>query len=68
MNEEFFVKALDFLSRFEILDLQFILTDLVDIPISEAERGETSYFDAIALTACQGSDFDASVPLGKLVL
>lgn len=68
MNEEFFEKTLDFLSRFEILDLQFILTDLVEIPISEAERGETGYFDAMCLVSSQDSDFDASIPLGKLVL
>ena len=68
MNDDLFVRVLDFLSSFEILDLQFILTDLVDIPISEAERGETGYYDAMALATCQGCDFDTSIPLGKLVL
>ena len=68
MNEDLYVRILDLLGRFEILDLQFILTDLIDIPISENERSEMGYFDAMSLAACQGCDFDASVPLGKLVL
>ena len=65
MNNDFFPIVPD--SRSEILDLQFILTDLVEISVSEVERGETAYFDAMTLASCQSEDCGASVPLGKMV-
>jgi hypothetical protein len=67
MNEDFIPRPMDYSSRHEILDLQFIITDLVEIPITEAEHSSASYFDAMSLANCQEGVYDTSVPLGKLV-
>ena len=56
------------MARTDIIDLYFIVSDLVDIPISEAERCQTAYYDSMA-TEVAGSAIDHDgVPLGKLVL
>ena len=59
----------DTLARSDIIDLYFIVSDLVDIPISEAEACETAYFDAMATHTVndnQGANHGGT-PLGKLV-
>ena len=62
----------------DVIDLCFILSDLVDIPITEAEITETAYFDAVSQAQAQGYYtrgghlFDAEGqdlgPCGKVVL
>jgi hypothetical protein len=54
----------------DIIDLYFVLSDLADIPLTEAERCETAYFDALATHTVEGinaSQYE-SIPIGKLVL
>jgi hypothetical protein len=60
----------DTLARSDVIDLYFILSDLVDIPISEAEACETAYFDALATDTMENhrTRNQKKVPLGKLVL
>jgi hypothetical protein len=60
----------DTLARSDIIDLYFILSDLVDIPISEAEACETGHFDALATYTVENAPTrnQKKVPLGKLVL
>lgn len=60
----------DTLARSDIIDLYFIVSDLVDIPISEAEACETAYFDAMATNTSEtaGTGQRKRIPLGKLVL
>ena len=60
----------DTFARSDIIDLYFIVSDLVDIPLSEAELCETAYFDALAMHTLDGVNADRSggIPLGKLVL
>jgi hypothetical protein len=62
--------VIDTLASEDVIDLYFILTDLVDIPISEAEQCETAYFDAMASAATvqANSGQNNCTPLGKLVL
>ena len=46
----------------------FILSDLVDIPLTESELCETAYFDSLATqTAGNHRDDDSNIPLGKRV-
>lgn len=36
----------DQLASSDVIDLYFVVTDLVDVPISEAEACETAHYDA----------------------
>ena len=58
----------DTFARIDIIDLYFVISDLVDIPMSEAELCETAYFDALASHTVAEGRSDNGVPLGKLVL
>ena len=60
----------DTFARSDIIDLYFIISDLVDIPLSEAELCETAYYDAMTMHTLDGTSADRSggIPLGKLVL
>jgi len=60
----------DTLARTDVIDLYFIVSDLVDIPISEEEACETAYFDACATHTVENAQNEnlTKVPLGKLVL
>jgi hypothetical protein len=60
----------DTFARSDIVDLYFIVSDLVDIPLSEAELCETAYYDALAMHTVDDAGHDRynGVPLGKLVL
>ena len=60
----------DTLARSDIIDLYFIVSDLVDIPISETEACETAFFDALATRTVENAQFrqQNKIPLGKLVL
>ena len=54
----------------DFLDLYFIMSDLVDVPITGEEAAETAYFDSLAshtVGSCN-EDVDANVPIGKMVL
>ena len=65
MLETIFEWVLDLLPGTVILDLCFIVTDLVDIPLSEAERLEIAAYDALACTICQETLPHENIPLGK---
>ena len=58
----------DTLARTDIIDLYFIVSDLIDIPISEAERAETAFYDSMAMQTSEGTSTYNGIPLGKLVL
>ena len=68
MIETIFYWVLEQLPGTLIIDLCFILTDLVDIPLSENERQEIAAYDALACAICQEALPDDSIPLGKRVL
>lgn len=52
----------------DVIDLHFILSDLVDIPITEAERTESAYFDALASADVNDNhDDQGGIPMGKRV-
>ena len=60
----------DTLARSDMIDLYFIVSDLVDIPISEAEACETAHYDAFATYTVDDVQTrnHRKIPLGKLVL
>ena len=59
----------DTFARTDIIDLYFIVSDLVDIPLSETELCETAYYDALTMHTLDGAtDRSGGIPLGKLVL
>jgi hypothetical protein len=69
MTEMLFDWVADTLERSDIIDLYFILSDLIDIPISEAETCETAYCDSLAIYTVENAQISKckKVPLGKLV-
>ena len=53
----------------DIIDLHFVLSDLKDIPISEAEAAEAAYFDALASHVTDShQENNDDIPLGKTVI
>ena len=57
----------DTMASSDIIDLYFVVSDLKDIPISEAERAETAYYDSMASQVASNHGGDSDIPLGKLV-
>jgi hypothetical protein len=60
----------DTFARSDIIDLYFIVSDLVDIPLTEAEVCQTAYYDALTMHTLNSgaAGTDGGTPLGKLVL
>ena len=60
----------DTFARVDIIDLYFIVSDLVDIPISKAEACQTGYYDALALQTAESTNISkyGNTPIGKLVI
>ena len=52
-----------------IIDLYFVVSDLIEIPLTETERYQTAYFDAYATHTSDGgiSSNEVNIPLGKQV-
>jgi len=67
MPENLFNWIVDTLARSEVLDLDFIVSDLFDIPISDAERTESAFYDAMATEAAERVDRNGNIPIGKQV-
>jgi hypothetical protein len=52
----------------DVIDLYFVLSDLVDINLTEDEICESACFDSLAsATVCEYKG-DSKIPLGKQVL
>jgi len=59
---------IDHLSSEDVIDLSFVLSDMVDIDLTEEERVETAYFDALATKAnSESAGRDRGIPIGKRV-
>lgn len=68
MTETLLNWVADTFTRSDIIDLYFIISDLVDIPITEVELCETAYFDALAMNTYAESTQPSNIPIGKMVL
>jgi hypothetical protein len=60
--------VVDTLARQDVIDLYFILSNLVDINLTEAEICKTAYYDALASATVHEHIGDSGIPIGKLVL
>ena len=54
----------------DIIDLIFVVSDLVDIPLTEAELCETACFDSLTMYTAESikANQNGNFPIGKLVL
>ena len=52
----------------DFLDLYFVLSDLVDINLTDAELCETACFDSLASEIASEYKPDGKTPIGKLVV
>ena len=60
--------VIDTLANEDVIDLYFILSDMFEINLSEAEIYETAHYDAFASATVRENKKERKVPLGKLVL
>ena len=67
MIETIFEWVLDQIPGALIIDLCFILSDLIDIPLNETEGLEIAAYDALACAICQETLPNDNIPLGKRV-
>ena len=51
----------------DVIDLFFVMSDLVDINLTEAEICESACFDSLASAAVREYDGDKTIPIGKQV-
>ncbi|MFC1996915.1 hypothetical protein ACFLXI_04825 [Chloroflexota bacterium] len=59
----------DRIASSDIIDLYFILSDIVDTPLSKSELCETAYLDSVATYTTNSIKTNkiGEIPLGKLV-
>jgi hypothetical protein len=67
MLENTFSWKVDHLARTDILDLDFVMSDLVDIPITDAEQMESAMYDALATLVAERAADKSNTPNGKQV-
>jgi hypothetical protein len=60
--------VLDSIAGDDYLDLHFVVSDLVDINITEAEICEIAHFDSMASFSAREFNGDGKTPTGKQVL
>ena len=59
--------VIDSLASEDVIDLYFILSDLVDIELTEAEIAENACFDALSNATAREGNIERYIPLGKQV-
>ena len=75
----FFNWMVDSMASEDVIDLYFILSDLVDIELTEAEIYESACYDSLATATVRAYDsmaaatvnecqVNSNIPLGKMVL
>ena len=52
----------------EIIDLYFIMSDLVDVNLTEAQRCESAHCDSMASATVRDHAEERHIPIGKRVL
>jgi hypothetical protein len=58
---------IDSLASEDVIDLSFILSDMVDIYLTDEERCETAYYDSLASASSREPHQDRGIPIGKRV-
>lgn len=64
----FINQVIEFFASEDVIDLYFVLSDLVEIHQTEAEIYETAELDATSLAVESEAKPQKKIPLGKLVL
>jgi len=59
---------IDRLPSNDFVDVYFVLSDLVDINLTDAERCETASLDSLAAATLREHDGKNDVPIGKQVI
>ena len=59
---------IDSLAGEDVIDLYFILSDLVEVNLTEAEIFESACFDSLTSTTVYEHKEENKIPLGKQVL
>ena len=67
MAESIFNWLVDTMARTDVIDLYFVVSDLIDIPQSEEQLAENAYYDAMAVAAAQDNQQYHNKPLDKCV-
>lgn len=67
MLENIFSLKVDNRAHTDILDLDFIETDLIEILITATEQTECAMFDAMATLVAEGTSGKFNTPIGKQV-
>ena len=52
----------------DVIDLYFVLSDMVDVNLTEAEICESAYFDSMANATIRKNKEENKIPIGKQVL
>ena len=52
----------------DIIDLYFVMSDLIDIDLTEAEIYESASYDSLASSAVNEYQGNGNIPMGKVVL
>ena len=63
----FVIWVIDSLASEDVIDLYFILSDLVDVNLSEAEITENACLDSLASSTARESQRESNIPMGKRV-
>jgi hypothetical protein len=58
----------DNLSSEDVIDLYFVLSDLVEVNLTEAELCESAYYDSMANHTANNHKGKGNVPIGKVVI
>lgn len=60
----------DKFSTSDFIDLYFVISDLIDIPMTDAELCETAFFDSFAANSAEKflANKQGIIPTGKLVI
>jgi hypothetical protein len=58
----------DSLAGEDVIDLYFIMSDLVDINLTEAEIYESAHYDSLACSSARENSGNYNTPIGKQVL
>ena len=70
MTDFIFDWLIDTMARTEVIDLYFVVSDLIEIPQTAEQIAETASYDALAVSAVRESGPQVKPkrqPLGKLV-
>lgn len=67
MAESIFNWLVDTMARTDVIDLFFVVSDLIDIPQSDVDLAESAYYDAMACNTAGQADNSSHKPLDKCV-